>query len=90
MVYLKKGVRALRGFFGPPMTLKMESCFSQVINTIVQVLKSGIDSILTVAMVTRRTIAPFCFWLQRGPYLPLNARSSFANLYILIVPSHCY
>ena len=27
---LEKGVRALRGYFGPPMWRKNENCFSQV------------------------------------------------------------
>ena len=50
------GGRALRGYFGPPLRPKNENCFLQVssyqfIRTIAQV--SGIDSIFTVAMVTK-------------------------------------
>ena len=56
-----KGVRALRGYYVPllpPYEAKNENCFSQVssnqfIRTIAQVLKSGIYSIFTVAMVTK-------------------------------------
>ena len=53
-----KEVCALTDYFGPPMRPKNENCFSQVssyllIRTIAQVLKSGIDSIFTAAMVTK-------------------------------------
>ena len=53
-----KLVRALRGYFGPPMRPKNENCFSLVssyyfVRTLAQVLKSGIDSIFTIAKVTK-------------------------------------
>ena len=53
-----QGVRALRGYFGPPMRPKNEICFSPnssywFIRTITQVYKSDISLTFTVAMVTK-------------------------------------
>ena len=53
-----KGVRALRGYFGPPLRSKNKSCSSQVslyyfTRTIAKVQNSGIDLNFTVAMVTK-------------------------------------
>ena len=53
-----KGVRVLRGYFGPPMRPKNENAFHKfllisLLEHMAQVLKSGIDSILTIAMVTK-------------------------------------
>ena len=53
-----KGVRALRGYFGPPMRPKNEIRFSLnspywLIRTMTQVYKSDISLTFTVAMVTK-------------------------------------
>ena len=55
---MRKGVRALRGYFGPPMRPKNESRFSPnfsywFIRTMTQVYKSNINLTVTVAMVTK-------------------------------------
>ena len=51
-------LRALRGYFGPPMRLKNENCFSpnssyQFIRTMAQVYNSGIILTFTIAMITK-------------------------------------
>ena len=48
----------IKRLFWPPMRPKNDNCFSPVasnkfIRTVAQVSKSGIDSIFTVAMVTK-------------------------------------
>ena len=53
-----KELRALRGFFGPPMRLKYKNCFSPIcsfkfIRTIAIVYKSQITLTFTLAMVTK-------------------------------------
>ena len=53
-----KGVRALRGYFGPPMRPKNEIRFSPnssywFIRTMTKVYKSDISLTFTVAMVTK-------------------------------------
>ena len=54
----KKGVCALRGYFGPPMRQKNEIHFSPnssywFIRTMTQVYKSDISKTFTVAMLTK-------------------------------------
>ena len=58
MVTINKELRALRGYFGPPMRPKNEIRFSPnsshwYIRTMTQVYKSDISLTFTVAMVTK-------------------------------------
>ena len=47
-----KELRALRGYFGPPLRLKMKIAFTNFF-TIAQVQKPGINLTFTVDMVTK-------------------------------------